>query len=235
MGFLAMKEKSLTLLYDRIQYVFKDETLCWQALSHRSHGITNNERLEFLGDAALALIVTHYLYQRFPYAREGVLSRLRAKLVRGDHLAQCAVQIGLGDFLRLGQGELRSGGQRRDSILENAFEALIGAIFLEGGLEAARAVVHVCFHNSLESLDIDQPSLDAKTRLQEFCQKFGHALPDYEILSIEGAAHDQRFSVICHVKELRLQGQGHSSNRKAAEQAAAAEVLIKLESNHDRS
>ena len=222
-------EKSLTILYDRIHYTFQDESLCLKALSHRSHGLSNNERLEFLGDAVLTLIVTDYLFKRFIYAREGVLSRLRARLVRGGHLSRCALEIGLGDFLRLGPGEMRSGGHRRDSILENAFEALIGAIYLDGGLEEARAVIHNCFQTSFDSLDIDQPPMDAKTRLQEYCQKFGHALPEYEILSVEGAPHDQIFCVICHVKALKLEGLGKSSNRKAAEQAAATQVLTNME------
>jgi ribonuclease III len=228
-----MIEKSLTILYDRIHYVFQDESLCLRALSHRSHGLSNNERLEFLGDAVLTLIVTDYLFKRFTYAREGILSRLRARLVRGGHLSRCAAEIGLGDFLRLGPGEMRSGGYRRDSILENAFEALIGAIYLDGGLEAARSMIHQCFQTSFETLDIDQPPLDAKTRLQEYCQKFGHALPEYEIHSVEGAPHDQLFSVICHVKALQLTGEGKSSSRKAAEQEAATQVLMKMESSHE--
>jgi ribonuclease-3 len=223
-----MLEKPLSLLYDRLHYIFQDEALCLRALSHRSHGHSNNERLEFLGDAVLNLIATEYLFRQFPHAKEGVLSRLRARLVCGEHLTECAHAIALGDFLRLGPGEMKSGGFRRESILENAFEALMGAIYLDAGLDAVRQVVHTCFASSLSALDLEHSLIDAKTRLQEYCQKFGHELPEYEVLSIEGAPHDQIFSVLCHVKAENKVGKGQSANRKAAEQKAAADVLKQL-------
>jgi ribonuclease-3 len=195
------------------------------ALTHRSATGANNERLEFLGDAVLNLIAAEYLYQRFPRADEGSLSRLRARVVSGEPLAQVAATLGLGDVLMLGPGELKTGGFRRESILADALEALCGALYLDGGLETARRVMLELFAPLLEPLGEDAELKDAKTRLQEWLQARGHALPVYSVERTTGEPHAQQFFVVCEVAALGVRRHGEGSSRRRAEQAAAERVL----------
>jgi ribonuclease-3 len=206
-------------------YRCRDESLIKAALTHRSAGGANNERLEFLGDSVLNCVVADLLYRRHARADEGELSRLRARLVRGEALANVAAALGVGERLRLGPGELRTGGFRRRSILADALEALFGAIYLDGGFDAARAAIVKVFGPRLDELAGTVDLKDPKTRLQEYLQGRGLALPRYSVERIEGESHMQRFSVTCEVEELGLQGRGHGASRRSAEQEAAQQVL----------
>jgi ribonuclease-3 len=199
------------------------------ALTHRSAGCANNERLEFLGDAVLSLISAQYLIDRFPDADEGALSRLRARMVSGEYLAQRAASVQLGELLVLGPGELKSGGFRRESILADALEALCGALYLEGGLEAARTGMLRLLQDGLPD-DTELGELkDPKTRLQELLQSRGLPLPRYSIESVEGELHAQHFRVTCEVdSSVPARAAGEGSSRRRAEQAAAARVLEQL-------
>jgi len=205
--------------------------LCRAALTHRSAHHDNNERLEFLGDAVLGMVIGEELFRRFPAASEGTLSRLRARLVSTGPLAAIGLGAGIGSMLRLGSGELRSGGFRRESILADATEALFGAIYLEGGVEAARELILGLYRERLEELRPEAELKDAKTRLQELLQGRGEALPVYSLEGASGEPHEQVFAVRCHVRlagggELRADGAG--SSRRRAEQEAAAGVLAQL-------
>jgi ribonuclease III len=210
-------------------YRFSDHTLLLRALTHRSAAGQHNERLEFLGDAALSLVVAEALYGKLPDAPEGHLSRLRASLVRRSSLAEMARSIGFQARLRLGAGELKSGGFHRDSILADAFEAVLGAIYLDGGLEALRAVVHRLYGQRLDDLPEHEALKDPKTLLQERLQARGLPLPLYRIQSVEGEEHRQRFKVACQVEGVADDATGFGSSRRAAEQAAAAMMLAQLD------
>ena len=214
----------------RIGYRFRDRDLLAQALTHRSFGPGHNERLEFLGDGVLDCVIAGELYARFPGLPEGDLSRLRASLVREGALAAVAREIGLSEFLRLGEGEAASGGAARPSILADALEAVIGALFLDGGFDAARDAVRRTFGASLQALEARQPAKDAKTRLQELLQARREKLPVYRVVSTAGAAHRQVFEVECVAEGLGLRGTGSGSSRRHAEQQAAAIVLKQAES-----
>ena len=210
---------------------YEPKELAWfeTALTHRSAGGSNNERLEFLGDAVLSLISAQYLIERFPEADEGSLSRLRARMVSGEFLAQQAAAIGIGEWLVLGPGELKSGGYRRESILADALEALCGALYLDGGLEAARAGVLRWLESGLPEPGALAGELkDPKTRLQELLQSRGLPLPRYLIESVEGELHAQLFRVTCEVDAMAARGAGEGSSRRRAEQAAAAQVLERI-------
>jgi ribonuclease III len=207
---------------------FRDGRLLAQALTHRSHSTPHNERLEFLGDGVLNCIVAAELYARFGSLREGELSRLRASLVREQRLHELAAGLGLGDYLRLGEGELKSGGFRRPSILADALEALIGAVYLDGGFEAARAVVVGLYRPLLDTLDAKGAEKDPKTQLQEWLQSRKYALPQYSVIATRGAAHDQRFEVECVVRELELRTVGTGTSRRLAEQEAARMAFQRL-------
>ncbi len=214
-----------------IQYQFQRPDLLQLALTHRSvSGKTNNERLEFLGDSIVNLVVAELLFERFNQAKEGQLSRLRAELVSGESLAQLARDIGVGEYLQLGIGELKSGGFRRSSILADAMEAIIGAIYLDAGMEASQRCIKLWFEPRLANLTLEIPK-DAKTRLQEYLQSRQMTLPVYEVVSVIGEAHDQYFEVICHVEGMSLPGEGEGSTRRKAEQQAAEDVLQKLQAN----
>ncbi len=206
-------------------YRCRDESLIEAALTHRSAGGANNERLEFLGDSVLNCVIAGLLYQRYGRADEGELSRLRARLVRGEALAAVAAALGVGERLRLGPGELRTGGFRRRSILADALEALFGAIYLDGGFEVAQAAIAKVFAPRLEELAQTADLKDPKTRLQEYLQGRGLALPRYSVERIEGESHMQRFSVTCEVVALGLRGSGQGASRRDAEQEAAQQVL----------
>ncbi len=212
-------------LAERLGVEFSDPALLERALTHRSFGPGNNERLEYLGDAVLTFVIAEMLYRGFPDASEGDLSRLRASLVSGEALAPIAASLGLGDQLRLGDGELKSGGQRRASILADALEAVFGAVFLDQGLGAARRVAERLFHPSIAALPAASDLKDSKTRLQEWLQGRGHALPAYSVLEVAGEPHDQRFRVRCDVPALALAAVAEGSSRRRAEQEAAQRIL----------
>lgn len=205
----------------RIGYRFNDPDLLRRALTHRSHGAVNNERLEFLGDSVVNCAVALELYQKFPRLSEGELSRLRASLVNQQSLSVIAQECGLGEQLLLGEGELKSGGFRRPSILADAVEAVVGAAFLDGGFDGARAVMHRLFASSLDSIDPHTSGKDPKTLLQEYLQGRRIALPQYTVISTDGEAHEQLFHVECLVPELDIRTLGEGSNRRSAEQNAA--------------
>ncbi len=204
-------------------------------MTHRSVGGGNNERLEFLGDSIVNFVIGEALFERFPAAREGQLSRLRAGLVKGQTLAVVAKEFDLGECLRLGSGEMKSGGHRRESILADALEAVIGAIYLDAGMDVARSRVLAWFETRLDAIDLHNTQKDPKTRLQEFLQSRQQALPRYEVTSVEGEAHAQTFSVECHVAMLgEAPTIGEGTSRRLAEQQAAELALVQLEPNKSR-
>ncbi len=211
-----------------LKYRFKNADLLQQALTHRSASKRNNERLEFLGDAFLNFAIAQRLYGLHSDAAEGDLSRLRAFLVRGSTLADVARPLGLEQRLLLGPGELRSGGGRRESVLANGLEALIGAILLDGGAEAAQACIDALFAERLETLPAAQSLKDAKTRLQEWLQARGHDLPDYTVESAVGEPHEKTFTVLCSAPGDGRSSRGSGSSRRKAEQDAAEKLLASL-------
>ncbi|MDR5170938.1 ribonuclease III [Methylobacillus sp. Pita2] len=208
-------------LVRQLAYEFKDKSLLTLALTHRSYSGNNNERLEFLGDGVLNFLVAHQLFQRFPKLPEGDLSRLRAQLVKEQTLSEIATGLDVGEFLRLGEGELKSGGWRRPSVLADAMEAIIGAVFLDGGYPAAEALVKRLFLPRMESIDPKAIGKDAKSLLQEFLQGRKIDLPEYNVLATEGEAHCQTFRVSCHITKFQITTEGKGSSRRAAEQQAA--------------
>lgn len=207
---------------------FNDISLLRRALTHRSAEHDNNERLEFLGDSVLGFVIAERLYEKFPKADEGVLSRLRATLVNQSSLADLARRLELGDYLILGSGELKSGGFRRDSILSDALEAIMGAILKDQGYAACRAWILSLFADSIERLSLQDWKKDPKTRLQEFMQSRGLELPVYHLLSQSGQPHDQHFRVECRVSLWPYPTQGEGGSRKKAEQSAAERMLACL-------
>jgi ribonuclease-3 len=219
----------LDSLQEQLGHRFRDPRLLLQALTHRSHSTPHNERLEFLGDGVLNCIVAAELYTRFPGLKEGELSRLRASLVREERLHEIAAGLALGDDLRLGEGELKSGGFRRPSILADGLEALIGAVFLDGGFESARDVVLRLYRPLIESVGPDAVEKDPKTQLQEWLQSRRYALPQYSVVATRGAAHEQRFEVECLVRELDLRTVGTGTSRRLAEQEAARAAYDQLQ------
>lgn len=221
-------EPSTERLQRRLGYTFRNDELLLLALTHRSFGGRNNERLEFLGDSILNMVIAEYLYQHFGAAREGQLSRLRARLVKGVTLAELAREFELGDYLRLGSGELKSGGYRRDSILADALESIIGAIYLDSDFATCRGQVLAWFSARLEALSIEDTQKDPKTRLQEFLQARQLQLPRYEVVSVEGEAHAQTFLVECVVPSLDASTSGQGGSRRVAEQQAAQAALKAL-------
>ncbi len=219
---------NLSRLERKLGYSFKDQDLMVLALTHRSFAGRNNERLEFLGDAILNFVAGEALFERFPQAREGQLSRLRARLVKGETLAVLARGFELGEYLRLGSGELKSGGFRRESILADALEALIGAIYLDAGMEAARERVLDWLTGELDGLTLVDTNKDPKTRLQEFLQSRACELPRYEVVDVQGEPHCRTFMVECQVALLNEKTLGQGGSRRIAEQVAAAAALIAL-------
>lgn len=207
---------------------FSDPGLLRRALTHRSAETENNERLEFLGDAILGFVIAECLYERFPEADEGVLSRLRATLVNQSSLAALARKLNLGDYLILGSGELKSGGYRRDSILSDALEAIMGALLRDQGIDACRQWILNLFAEPIEGLSLQDWKKDPKTRLQELMQGRGLELPIYILLSMEGQPHDQHFRVECRVPLVPEPTSGEGASRKKAEQQAAEKMLAKL-------
>ena len=216
--------------YELTGYRFEQQALLLQALTHRSFSRSgNNERLEFLGDSVVSLIITKHIYRRFPDAAEGEMSRMRAALVKQSSLALVAKSIGLGDHIRLGGGELKSGGFRRASILSDALEAIIGAIYLDSGFDATERVVLELFRVRLETIDSIADFKDPKTRLQEYLQSKQQELPVYSVEQTSGKAHSQIFTVSCRIAGLDLAESGTGSSRKKAEQQAASKLLARLD------
>ena len=217
-------------LQKNIDYHFSDVALLKQALTHRSANKNNNERLEFLGDSILGCVISQELYHRFPLVDEGQLSRLRSSLVRGQTLAKLAKSINLSETLLLGQGELKSGGFRRESIQADAFEAILGAIFLDSDYVTVSAVILKLYDELLNEASPDDSLKDFKTQLQELLQKKGHSLPIYELVKTKGQDHNAVFYVSCHIKEFNLSVEENAKSIKRAEQACAELILESLSS-----
>lgn len=218
----------LDRLEQSINYQFRDRGLAALALTHRSAERRNNERLEFLGDAMLGFVVGEALFQRFDQATEGDLSQLRARLVNKFTLAALARDLKLGSQIHLGSGEMKSGGKNRASILADAVEALIGAVYLDSDLETCRAMVLAWYGNHLDAVTLEEVKKDPKTRLQEFLQSKGKSLPVYHVSAIEGEAHDQTFYVECRIAMLPTPTLGEGKTRRLAEQQAAQLALDSL-------
>ena len=217
-------------LQKNIDYHFSDVALLKQALTHRSANKNNNERLEFLGDSILGCVISQELYHRFPLVDEGQLSRLRSSLVRGQTLAKLAKSINLSETLLLGQGELKSGGFRRESIQADTFEAILGAIFLDSDYVTVSAVILKLYDELLSDASPDDSLKDFKTQLQELLQKKGHSLPIYELIKTKGQDHNAVFYVSCHIKEFNLSVEENAKSIKRAEQACAESILGSLSS-----
>jgi len=224
-----MSQPDLEELQRRLGYQFAEPERLMLALTHRSHGNQNNERLEFLGDSIVNMVIAEHLYRHFEKAREGHLSRLRARMVKGVTLAEIGREFELGKYLRLGSGELKSGGFRRESILADAVESVIGAIYLDSDFYTCREQVLRWFDLRLKKLDLQDTQKDPKTRLQEFLQSRQFALPRYEVVQVEGEAHSQLFTVECVIEQLDQYPLGIGPSRRHAEQEAAQKALQALE------
>lgn len=224
-------KSNLDQLCRRLNYQFKNKKLLKQALSHCSVGSENYERLEFLGDSILSFVIANELFNKFPLLTEGELSRLRAFLVKGEMLAEIAKEFDLGNFLFLGQGELKSGGFRRASILADALEAVFAAVFLDGGIGEAQTLILNLFRSRLDSADLSYCLKDAKTQLQEYLQAAKYALPEYTLTKVDGDEHDQVFYVVCKVKGIDKLSYGEGPNRRKAEQLAAKSLLKQLQTS----
>ncbi len=220
---------NLDRFQSRLGYQFNNLSLLKRALSHRSVGRPNNERLEFLGDSIIGFFVADKLFRRFPSESEGALTKMRASLVRENTLAAIARSLEMQPLLIMGGGELKSGGFNRDSVLSDAFESVVGAVYLDGGISSVEVLLLEIYKNMLESI---KPAglKDSKTTLQEFCQKRDFALPIYEVVEESGAAHDLMFTVTCRIPAFNYEFQGVGKSRKLAEQTAAAQAMLKLSS-----
>lgn len=232
---IASPKPALRWIERILAYEFKDQGLCLAALTHRSAGAAHNERLEFLGDSVLNCAVAQLLYETHPQVDEGALSRLRSSLVSGETLAQIAMENGIGDYLNLGSGELKSGGFRRASILADALEALIGAVMLDSGFDAAAAVVRRLIAPRMAALPTADALKDAKTRLQEILQAHAMPLPTYSLTSVQGEPHAQSFAVVCEVNTLDLRTAGEGASRRRAEQVAADRMLALMPASFRKS
>lgn len=224
-----METKDLKMLEKSIKYKFKDIALLELAMTHRSHSGKNNERLEFLGDSILNFIVADLLFKKFNDLDEGDLSRLRSQLVKEEPLSKLGNGLKIGDFLNLGVGELKSSGWRRPSILADAFEALIGAIFIDGGMKSAYKFIEDSYADLIEKINPKEIYKDPKTILQEFLQAQKVPLPSYEVINVEGEAHNQLFTVTCVVSKFDVKVEGGGRSRKIAEQEAAKEAMATIE------
>ena len=218
-------------LSQRLGYQFSNVELLQQALTHRSAAKQHNERLEFLGDAVLGMVVAQALFKRFPTVPEGKLTRMRSTLVKGDTLAELGREADVGELLKLGPGELKSGGHRRSSIIADAMEAILGAIYLEAGLDTTAEVILRLWQSRIDKLDPTEHPKDAKTRLQEFLQSRKLPLPVYEVVDISGKDHDQTFVVHCQIESLGKPMKGTGTSRRKAEQQAARNALEKLDND----
>ena len=216
-------------LEQALGYHFADPDLLRTALTHRSYGMPHNERLEFLGDSILNCVIALKLFQSFPNSAEGDLSRLRSNLVRKETLYHLAQKLNLGAALLLGEGELRSGGQDRPSMLADALEAILGAIYLDTGFSAVEAVISSLYAQKLQTIAPGEQIKDPKTRLQEYLQRRHLELPKYAVIATQGDAHEQSFQVMCEIAALKLRTEGQGSTRRLAEQGAAEKALLDLE------
>jgi ribonuclease-3 len=214
----------LKAIEQALGYTFRDPRHLQQALTHRSFGTPHNERLEFLGDSVLNCAVAHLLYQQFPDLPEGALSRLRASLVRQQALFEIAMRLNIGEHLRLGDGEVKSGGRQRPSILADALESLFGALFLDAGFDTAARVIQALYAAQVASIDPNQSAKDAKTLLQEVLQSRRLALPDYVLVGTRGEAHAQTFHIDCVIAALNIRTHGAGNSRRVAEQNAAQQA-----------
>lgn len=217
-------------LQQKINYQFKDVALLKLALTHRSMGKNNNERLEFLGDSILGLVISRELYKRFSQVDEGKLSRLRSHLVRGQTLAKIAAELKLSDILILGSGELKSGGYRRESIQADAVEAIFGAVLLDSDFDTVNTVILDLYQNLLDDINPNDSLKDPKTQLQEYLQKRGHTLPAYELVKTVGKDHNAVFTVNCSLQDQAIQVEQSAKSIKRAEQSCAQILLEKLDS-----
>ncbi len=218
----------LEKLCQKLGYHFQDKSLLEQALTHRSYNDKHNERLEFLGDALLNSVITKKLFKKYVHFSEGDLSRLRANLVNGEVLASLAKELGIAEYMRLGAGEIKSGGLQRNSILANAIEAIIGAIYLDGGTDVCRQCVNAWYSDSFILSHSRGLQKDPKTSLQEYLQSKKMTLPIYSVLSVQGHEHSQIFHVECRIPDLSQTAIGTGNNRKRAEQEAAKNILLML-------
>lgn len=214
-----------------LDYSFENDELISEALAHRSVGSVNNERLEFLGDSVLNFVVAERLFDLLPNATEGDLSRLRASVVKKESLVEIAKKLDLGNYLSLGSGELKSGGFRRESILADAVEAIMGAVLKDAGFVACQQLVLRLCEDKIQQTITEGPEKDAKTLLQEYLQSRRYRLPEYTVIDITGKAHQQSFFVKCDIKELNLQTEGQGRSRRMAEQEAAAHAMSLIHSN----
>jgi ribonuclease-3 len=219
---------AISKLTERLGYQFNTPALLVQALTHRSFAANNNERLEFLGDSALNFIVAHQLFQRFSKLPEGDLSRLRAQLVKESTLSEIALSLELGDALKLGEGELKSAGWRRPSILADALEAIIGAVYLDGGFASVESLILKLYQDKLAQIDPKLIDKDPKSQLQEYLQGKKIDLPDYKVVSINGEAHAQIFKIECVIEKCAISTLGEGTSRRIAEQQAAQLALEKI-------
>jgi len=219
---------AISKLTEHLGYQFKTPALLVQALTHRSFAANNNERLEFLGDSALNFIVAHQLFQRFTKLPEGDLSRLRAQLVKESTLSEIALGLALGDALKLGEGELKSAGWRRPSILADALEAIIGAVYLDGGFASVESLILKLYQDKLAQIDPKLIDKDPKSQLQEYLQGKKIDLPDYKVVSINGEAHAQIFKIECVIEKFAISTLGEGTSRRIAEQQAAQLALEKI-------
>jgi ribonuclease-3 len=217
-------------LQQKINYTFKDASLLKQALTHRSFGKNNNERLEFLGDSILGLVISAELYKRFLHIDEGKLSRLRSQLVRGKTLAGLGAELELSELLILGSGELKSGGYRRESIQADVVEAIFGAVYLDSDFDTANSVVLGVYDELLSNINPNESLKDSKTELQEYLQKRGNTLPKYELIKTTGKDHNAMFTVNCFLIDQKLQAEQQATSIKVAEQCCAQIILEKLKS-----
>ncbi len=225
------QSNAINNLLKKLEYSFNDIELLNEALTHRSYAAKNNERLEFLGDGILNFVIAHELFKQYPDVQEGDLSRLRANLVNKESLAVIAKQLALGDVIRLGSGELKSGGFRRPSILADAVESIFGAVYCDGGFEPCRELIVRLYANRLSSPTDLQSLKDPKTQLQELLQSRRFALPDYQVTHVTGQAHAQIFHVRCNIKPMNIDVSGEGKSRRKAEQVAAEKAIAEVKAN----
>lgn len=226
---MSHRQQQIERFCRHLGYQFSDQQLIVKALTHRSASNVHNERLEFLGDAVLGMVIAKALFTKFPSVDEGQLSRMRSSLVKGKTLAVIAKEIDLGDYITLGEGELKSGGFRRASILADAFEAVIGAVYLDAGFERTNQLILQLYGDRLTEINPTDAQKDAKTRLQELLQSRRLSLPEYELLKVSGEPHEQTFEVACLISEKSIKTLGAGSSRRNAEQLAAEKALGQLQ------
>lgn len=226
-----VQSKTIDVLLKKLEYSFNDIALLNEALTHRSYAAKNNERLEFLGDGILNFVIADELFKLYPDVQEGDLSRLRASLVNRESLAEIANQLKLGDVIQLGSGELKSGGFRRPSILADAVESILGAVYNDGGFDCCRDMIVRLYASKLASPTDLQSLKDPKTQLQELLQSRRFVLPDYQVVNITGQAHAQIFHVKCFIKQMNIEVKGEGKSRRKAEQMAAEKAIEQVESS----